>query len=53
MIHHISISVKNPQHVAEVLAEVLNGQAFPFFLTQAAIWFFHLTNMEQELKFTH
>ncbi|MEH1868560.1 MAG: hypothetical protein V7K69_26675 [Nostoc sp.] len=31
MIHHISISVKNPQHVAEILAEVLNGQAFPFF----------------------
>ncbi|MBD2508409.1 hypothetical protein H6G91_14145 [Nostoc muscorum FACHB-395] len=31
MIHHISISVKNPQHVAEVLAEALNGQAFPFF----------------------
>ncbi|MEH2073171.1 hypothetical protein [Nostoc sp.] len=31
MIHHISISVQNPLHVAEVLAEVLNGQAFPFF----------------------
>ncbi|BCL33759.1 hypothetical protein [Nostoc sp. MS1] len=31
MIHHISISVENPQHVAQVLAEVLNGQAVPFF----------------------
>lgn len=31
MIHHISISVQNPQHVAQVLAEVLNGQAYPFF----------------------
>ncbi|AVH66601.1 hypothetical protein [Nostoc sp. 'Peltigera membranacea cyanobiont' N6] len=31
MIHHLSISVQNPLHVAEVLAEVLNGQAFPFF----------------------
>ncbi|QLE54730.1 hypothetical protein [Nostoc sp. TCL26-01] len=31
MIHHISISVENPQHVAQVLAEVLNGQAYPFF----------------------
>ncbi len=31
MIHHISISVTNPLHVAQVLAEVLNGQAFPFF----------------------
>ncbi len=30
MIHHISISAQNPQHVAQVLAEVLNGQAFPF-----------------------
>lgn len=31
MIHHISLSVENPQHVAQVLAEVLNGQAYPFF----------------------
>lgn len=31
MIHHISISAQNPQHVAQVLAEILNGQAFPFF----------------------
>ncbi|MDZ8028687.1 MAG: hypothetical protein RMX65_008565 [Nostoc sp. DedQUE01] len=31
MIHHISISVQNPLHVAQVLAEVLNGQLFPFF----------------------
>ncbi|BAT53816.1 hypothetical protein NOS3756_27790 [Nostoc sp. NIES-3756] len=31
MIHHISISVENPQHVAQVLAEVLNGQSVPFF----------------------
>ncbi|MEH2276399.1 MAG: hypothetical protein V7K40_16805 [Nostoc sp.] len=31
MIHHISISVQNPLHVAQVLAEVFNGQAFPFF----------------------
>ncbi|AFZ24639.1 hypothetical protein Cylst_2420 [Cylindrospermum stagnale PCC 7417] len=31
MIHHLSISAQKPQHVAEVLAEVLNGKAFPFF----------------------
>ena len=31
MIHHISLSAQNPEHVAQVLAEVLNGQAFPFF----------------------
>jgi hypothetical protein len=31
MIHHISISVQNPLHVAQVLAEILNGQAYPFF----------------------
>ncbi|MBD2346822.1 hypothetical protein [Anabaena subtropica] len=31
MIHHISISVENPQHVAQVLAEILNGKAVPFF----------------------
>ncbi|MGR9116149.1 MAG: hypothetical protein ACU85E_10315 [Gammaproteobacteria bacterium] len=30
MIHHISISARNPLHVAEVLAEVLEGTAFPF-----------------------
>ncbi|MTJ13275.1 hypothetical protein FJR11_11880 [Anabaena sp. UHCC 0187] len=30
MIHHFSISAQNPQHVAEVLAEVMNGKASPF-----------------------
>jgi hypothetical protein len=30
MIHHFSISAQNPQHVAEVLAEVMNGKVFPF-----------------------
>jgi hypothetical protein len=30
MIHHISISAQNPQHVATVLAEVVKGQAVPF-----------------------
>lgn len=30
MIHHISVSAKNPQHVAEVLAELWGGQALPF-----------------------
>lgn len=30
MIHHISISVKNPQHVAQVLAEIWHGHALPF-----------------------
>jgi hypothetical protein len=30
MIHHISISAKNPQRVAEVLAEILQGYALPF-----------------------
>ncbi|AFY31517.1 hypothetical protein [Calothrix sp. PCC 7507] len=31
MIHHISIAAQNPQHVAQVLAEVLNGKAAAFF----------------------
>ncbi len=31
MIHHISISAQNPQHVAQVLAEIWNGQVVPFF----------------------
>jgi hypothetical protein len=31
MIHHISLAAENPEHVAQVLAEVWNGQAFPFF----------------------
>jgi hypothetical protein len=30
MIHHISIAVKNPKHVADVLAEVFQGVAIPF-----------------------
>jgi hypothetical protein len=30
MIHHISIPANHPHHVAEVLAELLHGQAFPF-----------------------
>jgi hypothetical protein len=30
MLHHISISVNNPLHVANVLAEIIQGQAVPF-----------------------
>lgn len=30
MIHHISIPAKNPCHVAEVLAEILEGYSAPF-----------------------
>ncbi|NJK53778.1 MAG: hypothetical protein HC936_15080 [Leptolyngbyaceae cyanobacterium SU_3_3] len=30
MIHHISIAAKQPLHVAEVIAELCQGQAFPF-----------------------
>ncbi|MFO1103785.1 MAG: hypothetical protein U1E20_12865 [Methylocystis sp.] len=30
MIHHISIPARNPAHVAAVLAELMNGRAFPF-----------------------
>lgn len=30
MIHHISVSAQNPQHVAQVLAEIFKGQAVPF-----------------------
>jgi len=30
MIHHLSIAAENPQHTAEVLAEVMNGKVFPF-----------------------
>lgn len=29
MIHHLSISAQNPQHVAQVLAEILQGQSTP------------------------
>jgi hypothetical protein len=29
MIHHLSISAENPQHVAQVLAEILHGQPAP------------------------
>lgn len=30
MIHHISIPAQNPRHVAEVLAELTQGRAYPF-----------------------
>lgn len=30
MIHHLSIAAYNPQHVAQILAELLQGEAFPF-----------------------
>ena len=30
MIHHVSIPAREPQHVAEVLAELVNGKCFPF-----------------------
>ncbi len=30
MLHHISISAANPRHVAEVLAELMEGQFFEF-----------------------
>jgi hypothetical protein len=30
MIHHLSIAVRNPAHVAEVLANILEGKATPF-----------------------
>ena len=30
MIHHVSISAHEPQHVAEVLAELMGGRAYPF-----------------------
>jgi hypothetical protein len=30
MIHHVSISARAPRHVAEVLAELMNGRAYPF-----------------------
>jgi hypothetical protein len=30
MIHHISISARDPKHVAEVLAELMNGRCYPF-----------------------
>jgi len=30
MIHHVSISAREPRHVAEVLAEIMHGRALPF-----------------------
>jgi hypothetical protein len=30
MIHHVSISARDPKHVADVLAEVMKGRAYPF-----------------------
>ena len=30
MIHHVSIPAREPQHVAEVLAELMGGRCYPF-----------------------
>jgi hypothetical protein len=30
MIHHISLAANDPRHVAEVLAELMNGRSYPF-----------------------
>src|SRR3954468_19005396 len=30
MIHHVSISARDPKHVADVLAELMGGRCFPF-----------------------
>ena len=30
MIHHVSISAREPRHVADVLAELMKGRAYPF-----------------------
>jgi hypothetical protein len=30
MIHHVSISAADPQHVADVLAELMGGRSYPF-----------------------
>jgi len=30
MIHHVSISARDPKHVADVLAELMNGKCLPF-----------------------
>jgi hypothetical protein len=30
MIHHVSISAREPEHVAAVLAELMKGRAYPF-----------------------
>ena len=39
MIHHVSIPARNPQHVAEVLAEVMGGKCVPFGpLSKAPSW---------------
>ena len=30
MIHHVSIPARDPKHVADVLAELMHGRAYPF-----------------------
>ena len=30
MIHHISVPAREPKHVADVLADLMNGRAYPF-----------------------
>jgi hypothetical protein len=40
MIHHLSIAARNPQHVAEVLAEFMGGAATRF-MPNPGSWFAH------------
>jgi hypothetical protein len=38
MIHHVSIPAREPQHVAEVLAELMGGKCYPFGPLEGALW---------------
>lgn len=51
MIHHLSISAQNPQHVAQVLAEILQGQVtqHPFSLDSYIIFTFDEYGTEIEV----
>jgi len=40
MIHHLSIAARDPQHVAEVLAELMDG-AVTRFTPNPGSWFAH------------
>ena len=50
MIHHLSISVKDPKHVATVLAELMNGWLRPFHMYDGSYQAFQLDDYGTQIE---
>jgi len=50
MIHHLSIAVKNPEHVATVLTELMGGYFRPFHMFKGSYMAFQLDDHGTEIE---